>query len=122
MSTVKYKIKAIADDFGVAPKEIMEIVGKFYEKPKSSSQTVDEDVLNVVFDYLTQTHQIDSLEQVFAVQPKPKAEPAKPEAPKPQQGSKPQQTDNKPQQQPKAEPAKPKKAEVEWPSLFNFDE
>ena len=23
---------------------------------------------------------------------------------------------------PKAEPAKPKKAEVEWPSLFNFDE
>jgi hypothetical protein len=27
-----------------------------------------------------------------------------------------------PKPAPKAEPAKPKKAEVEWPSLFNFDE
>ena len=111
MSTVKYKIKAIADDFGVAPKEVMEIVGKFFEKPKSSSQTVDEDVLNVVFDYLTQQHQIDSLEQVFAVQPKPKAEEPKAEAkPAPQKNAQP--TPQKQEQapaQPKAE--KPKEPE-----------
>ncbi len=114
MSTVKYKIKAIADDFGVAPKEVMEIVGKFFEKPKSSSQTVEEDVLNVVFDYLTQQHQIDSLEQVFAVQSKPKAEPAK-EAPKAEpakQVEKPAQPKPQTQQtaaQPKVE--KPKEPE-----------
>ncbi len=111
MSTVKYKIKAIADDFGVAPKEVMEIVGKFFEKPKSSSQTVDEDVLNVVFDYLTQQHQIDSLEQVFAVQPKPKAEEPKAEAkPAPQKNAQPApQKQEQAPAQPKAE--KPKEPE-----------
>jgi len=111
MSTVKYKIKAIADDFGVAPKEVMEIVGKFFEKPKSSSQTVDEDVLNVVFDYLTQQHQIDSLEQVFAVQPKPKAEEPKAEAkPAPQKNAQPApQKQEQAPAQPQAE--KPKEPE-----------
>ena len=83
MSVVKYKIKDVATDFDVAPKQIMEIVSKFYEKPKSNSQTLGEEELNVLFDYITQTNQIDSIEQVFAVQPKeaPKAEPVK-EAPK----------------------------------------
>ena len=73
---VKYRLKDVAADFGVAPKVIAEIVGKFFEKPKSNTQVMTEDELNVVFDYMTQTNQIDSLEQVFAVQPKPKAEPA----------------------------------------------
>ena len=83
MSVVKYKIKDVATDFGVAPKQIMEIVSKFFEKPKSNSQTLGEEELNVLFDYITQTNQISSIEQVFAVQPKeaPKAEPVK-EAPK----------------------------------------
>ena len=85
MSFVKYRVKEVAADFGMAPKEIAEIVGKFGEKPKSNTQVLTEQELNVVFDYVTQTHQIQSLEQVFAVKPKeqPKAEPAKaPEAPK----------------------------------------
>ena len=81
MSVVKYKIKDVATDFGVAPKVIMEIISKFYEKPKSNSQTLGDEELNVLFDYITQTNQLDSIEQVFAVQPAPKAEPAK-EAPK----------------------------------------
>ena len=79
MSVVKYRIRDVATDFGLNPKEIMEAVSKFYEKPKSNTQTLSEEELNVVFDYVTQTHQIDSLEQVFAVQPKPKAEPAEQE-------------------------------------------
>ena len=78
MSLVKYKLKDVAADFGVATKEIAQIVEKFFEKPKSNSQVLTDDELNVVFDYITQTNQIDSLEVVFAVQPKPKAEP-KPE-------------------------------------------
>ena len=85
MSFVKYRVKEVAADFGMAPKEIAEIVGKFGEKPKSNTQVLTEQELNVVFDYVTQTHQIQSLEQVFAVKHKeqPKAEPAKaPEAPK----------------------------------------
>ena len=83
MSLVKYRLKEVAADFGVAPKEIVEIVSKFFEKPKSNTQVLTEEELNVLFDYITQINQIESLAQVFAVQPKPKAEekPA-PEAPK----------------------------------------
>ncbi|MBQ7346260.1 MAG: translation initiation factor IF-2 N-terminal domain-containing protein, partial [Oscillospiraceae bacterium] len=118
MSLVKYRIRDVATDFGVAPKEIVEIISKFFEKPKSNTQVLSEDELNVVFDYMTQTHQIASLEQVFAVQPKPKAEEpkaepakaaapqqAKPQQAKPQQGGKPQTA-----QQPKAD-NKPKEPE-----------
>ena len=61
MSLVKYKIKDVATDFGVAPKDISAVVEKFFEKPKSPSQVLSEEELNVVFDYWTQTHQIDSL-------------------------------------------------------------
>ena len=94
MSLVKYRLKEVATDFGVAPKEVSEIISKYYEKPKSNTQVLTAEELNLVFDYMTQHNQIQSLEQVFAVQPKPKAEPVKespkaeakkPDSPKPQQ-------------------------------------
>ena len=66
MSFIKYKIREVAADFGMQPKDIAAIVEKYFEKPKSNTQVLEDDQLNVVFDYLTQTHQIDSLEQVFA--------------------------------------------------------
>ena len=105
MSLVKYRIKEVATDFGVAPKEISQIVEKYSEKPKSPSQILTEEELNVVFDYMTQHNQIASLEAVFAVQPKPKAEPAK-EQPKAQsqQPAQNHNNNNRPQQQ-NAKPA-----------------
>ncbi len=116
MSFVKVRLKELAADFGVAPKEISEIIGKFGEKPKSNSQVLTDQELNVVFEVMTQTHQIDSLEQVFAVQ-KPKAEPkkevkaesAKAEAPKAESKAEaPKQQDQPAAQQP-AKPEKPEK-------------
>ena len=81
MSLVKYRVKEIAADFGVSTKEITEIMGKFFEKPKSNTQVLTDEELDVVFDYMTQSHQIDSLEQVFAVKAAetPKAEEPKAE-------------------------------------------
>ena len=73
---IKYKIKDVAADFGMSSKEIMQLVEKFFEKPKSNSQVLEDDQLNVLFDYITQTNQIESLEVVFAVQPAPKKEAA----------------------------------------------
>ena len=126
MSLVKYRLKELAADFAVAPKTITEIVGKYYEKPKSNTQVLTAEELNLVFDYMTQHNQITSLEQVFAVKPKeaPKAEPVK-EAPKaeapkaeprkdapkaPQQQTKPQ-TQSAPQQPKQEKPAKPAEPE-----------
>ena len=103
MSFVKYRVKEVAADFGIAPKEVSEIIGKYMEKPKSYSQVLTDAELNVVFDYMTQKNQIASIEQVFAVKPAaPKAEAPKAEAPKTapqQQGqNRPQQQGNRPQQ------------------------
>ena len=105
MSLVKYRLKEVAADFGVVPKVIADIISKYFQKPKSNTQVLTDEELNLVFDSMTQTHQIASLEQVFAVKPAPKAEPPKPEAPKAeapkqeaQQAAKPQQA--KPQSQP----------------------
>ncbi len=67
MSFVKYRVKEVAADFGVTPKDIAEIVGKYFEKPRSNTQVLTDEQLNVVFDAITQKHQIASLEQVFAV-------------------------------------------------------
>ena len=101
MSFVKYRVKEVAADFGVHPREISEIIGKFMEKPKSYTQVLNDSELNVVFDYMTQKNQIKSMEQVFAVKPAPKAEAPKAETPKaaPQQGNRPQGQQNRPQQQ-----------------------
>ena len=88
MSLIKYRVREVASDFGMAPKEIAEIISKYFEKPKSNTQVLTDEELNVVFDHITQTHQIDSLEQVFAVAPKAEAKPV----PAPVQEEKPVQT------------------------------
>ena len=81
MSLVKYRIKEVAADFGMTPKAIMEIMGLYYEKPKSNSLVLTEEQLNVIFDHITQKNQIESIAQVFATAPALKAEAGK-EAPK----------------------------------------
>ena len=81
MSFVKYRLKEVAADFGVTPKDIAEIISKYYDRPKSNTQVLNDNELNAVFDHITRNNQIKSLEQVFAVQPKKQPEPAK-EAPK----------------------------------------
>ncbi len=113
MSLVKYRVKEVAADFEVAPKVIVEIISKYFEKPKSNTQALTEDELNLLFEYMTFNNQIQSLEQVFAVQPKPKAEPVKEEpkaepvkeAPKAEE-KKPEQA--KPQTKPQTAPQQPK--------------
>ena len=116
---IKYKIKDVAADFGMQSKEIMQIVEKFFDKPKSNSQVLEDDQLNVIFDYITQTHQIESLEVVFAVQPKAKAEaPAQTGHPDRPQKAEATKKEAAPAAQPKAEapkkeekPAKPAEPE-----------
>ena len=120
MSLEKYRLKDVATDFGVAPKQISQIMEQFFEKPKSNTQVLSEEELNVIFDYMTQTNQIESLEVVFAVQPAPAQEAPKAEAPKAEEPkaekkeekAAPQPKAEKPAPQPKPEkPAKPAEPE-----------
>ncbi len=105
---IKQKIKEVADDFGMPAKSLIEIVGKFYDKPKSSSQNLTEDQLNVIFDYITAQNQIGSIAEVFAAA-KPKEEPkqeASASAPAAEKPAQPQaaQTAQNPQSAPQLRP------------------
>ena len=124
---VKQKIKEVADDFAMPAKKLIEIVGKFYEKPKSSSQNLTEDQLNVIFDYITQQNQIDSIEQVFAAAAAKKEAPApapaqqaKPAAPaqNTQAGSqpRPQGGQNQPRPQQQNQQPRPQQNNVQRPA------
>ena len=81
MSLVKYRVKEVAADFGMSTKEILEIVGKYFEKPRSNAQVLTEEQLNALFDHITQHRQIASIAEVYAVTPPAKKE-EKPAAPK----------------------------------------
>ena len=119
LSFIKYRIGEMAKDFGVPTKTVTALVGEFFEKPKSGQQVLTEEQLNVLFDVLTQRHQVASLEETLAAQQQPKAEaaPAAPkEAPAPKaEKAEPEKKPTQPapaQQQPKAEkPAQQPKAE-----------
>ena len=45
MSLVKYRVKEVAADFGKTPKDIAEIVGKYFEKPRSNTQVLTDEQL-----------------------------------------------------------------------------
>ena len=118
MSLVKYRLREVAADFGVPAKEIAEILTKYFEKPKSNTQVLTEEELNVVFDRMTAGHPA-TLEQVFTAAPtvekkeeakaeEPKKEEPKAEAPK-QETAKPAQQPAKEQPQKPAKPAEPER-------------
>ena len=109
MSLVKYRVKEVAADFGKTPKEIAEIVGIYFEKPKSNTQVLTEEQLNAVFDHITQKNQIESIAQVFAVAPAPKKEEPKAEAPKAEAPK----AESKPAAKAEAAPAAPEKPKEE---------
>ena len=107
MSLVKYRLKEVATDFGVQTKEIAEILTQYFEKPKSNTQVLSEEELNVVFDRMTAKHPA-TLEQVFAAAPTVKKEAPKAE-PKPEQKQEPK-AEQKPQaQKPAAQNPQPAK-------------
>ncbi len=76
----KYKVNELAKDFGMQTKEIIEILGKYFDTPKKSGQNLDDRELTVVFEYLTQHNQIASIQEIYAdaapAQPASAAQPA----------------------------------------------
>ena len=110
MSLIKYRVREVAADLGMAPKEVADIVGKYSERPRSYSQVLTDEQLNAFFDHVTQNNQIASLEQVFAAAQKTKAEPAR-DAGKTARPQKPAPRQDKPGK-PEAKPNEGKPAET----------
>ena len=96
MSMIKYRIHEVAKDFNVTSKVISQILTDYIAAPKNHMQVLETNELDVIFEYMTQHNQADSLQDIFNAGAK--AEPAKkPQAEKtaepqkkPQQAGKPQ--------------------------------
>ena len=63
---IKYRVHEVAKDFGLGSKDISEILEKYASKPKNHMQVLEETELDLIFTYLSQFRQIESLEEVFA--------------------------------------------------------
>ena len=104
LSLIKYRVHEVAKDFGVNSKVIAEILTKYATKPATHQKVLEDDELSIIFEYMTQHNQVESMESIFADvyhepksaapkespksaasakdAPKPKAAPQQPSAPK----------------------------------------
>ncbi|MBQ4582054.1 MAG: translation initiation factor IF-2 [Oscillospiraceae bacterium] len=106
----------VAKDFGVATKQVTEILTKYAETPKNHMQVLTDRELSLIFESLTQNNQVAGIHVIFAEgakaaekKPEPQSAPAQPQQPqqakseaKParqEQGRPQQQGQNRPQQQ-----------------------
>ncbi len=76
MSMIKYRIHEVAKDFNVTSKVISQILTDYVAAPKNHMQVLENHELDVIFEYMTQHNQVESLEEVFKVKPKPAPAPA----------------------------------------------
>ena len=100
MSMIKYRVHEVAKDFNVTSKVISQILTDYIAPPKNHMQVLENNELDVIFEYMTQHNQVASLEEVFNVKPKTEA-PHKPQ-PQPQnqnQNQSQNQRNNAPAQQ-----------------------
>ena len=113
MLNIKYRIRDVAKDLNRNAKEIMDILATYTEAPKNNMQTLDERELSIIFEYLTQHNQVESMESIFAEvyhEPKapeaaPEAEASKAAAPEKPGEKAPAKAESKPQQSSQAQPA-----------------
>ncbi|MDO5444740.1 MAG: translation initiation factor IF-2 [Eubacteriales bacterium] len=91
----KYRIGELAKDFGLSNKDVMSVVAEYFTAPKNHMQILSNEELDVVFEYLTQHNQAESLQEIFAV-PAPAAEPVKKEAEKKEKTSEKPEPEKKP--------------------------
>ncbi len=63
---IKYRVTDVAKDFGVPSKEIVELLAKHFQPAKKSATALEENELDVIFEYYTQKHNTDNLDAYFA--------------------------------------------------------
>ena len=104
----KYRVHEVAKDFNKNSKEITDILTKYATAPKNHMQPLEDKELSLIFEYLTQHNQVESIESIYADvyrEPKPAEPKAEPKNDKP--AAKPQQPAANPAQNeaPAAKPA-----------------
>ena len=126
MATKKIKLTDLAKGFGIPAKELATIVNEKCLDPgepakKSASSSITEEELDLLLEYMTQTHSVKSFDEYFATRNEPRREkaPAAEKAPKKAVEKKPAKQDA-PKADPKSrqqaqQPQQPKKEKPDKP-------
>lgn len=64
---IKYRVHEVAKDFNLPTKDVLDILKTYFDSPKKSMTALEENELDIVFDYLTQKNNVDSFDEYFAV-------------------------------------------------------
>ena len=67
---IKYKVKDVAADLNVSAKDVIAVLEKHCNVSKKTMASLDENELNVVFDYFTQKNSVENFNSYFAVRDK----------------------------------------------------
>ena len=114
----KYRVHEVAKDFGTSTKEITEILTEYCTTPKNHMQVLGDEELSVIFEYMTQHHQVNNMEETLNAQmaSRQSAQPeqaGKPAAPAPaQKESKPAEAAKQPAEEKPAQPVQSKVKQV----------
>lgn len=76
MSMIKYRVHEVAKDFNSTSKIITQILTDYATTPKNHMQVLENEELDIIFEYMTQHNQVASIAEVFNVAPKADAKPA----------------------------------------------
>ena len=75
MSMMKYRVHEVAKDFNSTSKVISRILTDYATTPKNHMQVLENDELDIIFEYLTQHNQVGSIAEIFntpaQAEPKP---------------------------------------------------
>ncbi len=80
---IKYRVSDVAKDLGLASKEVIEVLAKYVDTPKKTATALQEEELDILFDYYTQKFQVANLDEYFAKADKQREEKAKAAKPAP---------------------------------------
>ncbi|MBQ7895287.1 MAG: translation initiation factor IF-2, partial [Oscillospiraceae bacterium] len=114
MSMIKYRVHEVAKDFNVPTKVITQILTDYATTPKNHMQVLENHELDVIFEYMTQHNQADSLADIFAFSAKeePKVEvKAESKDGKKSQDKPAAKSESKPQEKSAPAPQQPQKSE-----------
>ncbi len=67
---LKYKVRDAANDFGVKPKQITELLEKYTGVSKKTMTALEDTDMDVIFEVMTRDNQVQSFEDYFAVRDK----------------------------------------------------
>lgn len=76
MSMIKYRVHEVAKDFNSTSRIITQILTDYATTPKNHMQVLENEELDIIFEYMTQHNQVASIAEVFNVAPKADAKPA----------------------------------------------